>query len=644
MAKRRTDRLEQLNAALALHRAGRIDEAESAYQRVLAEFPKDADALNLLGVIAQDRGRPALAVQLISQALNSRQDFPQALTNLARAQRAAGDPAGAAVSARRAIALAPDIPEAFVQLGRALLDLEDDVLAAEACRRAVSLGPQSLDAHVNLAAALTRLNDFTGAAQAYQAAHMLKPDRPETLTDFGTVLTRLERFDDALRCHERAIAVAPNDVRVHAGHAATLRQAQNVTASAEACRRALGLAPDRPDLWLFLGHDLAALGRFEEAVGCYRKVLELDPANAEAPRGIVAVGDTIDDAAELTRLRAATDDAKLPVSQRIAAGFALGALLDKTGKYDAAFERFKTANELAKGGREEEAKGFDRDALQQEVDDLIATFTPALFARTSGRGERSELPIFIVGMPRSGTTLTEQILASHPMVFGAGERRDVGRIEKLLRIECRTDEPGDWDPALVRREAEAHVRRLHAMDSAALRVIDKMPDNVFFLGTIALLFPDARIVICRRDLRDVCLSCYFQSFSSNLNWTHDLADCAFRAREVERLLEHWREVLPLPMLDVQYESLVADLEGQGRRLVDFLGLPWDLACLAFHETERQIMTASLWQVRQPIYTSSVGRWRAYRRHLQPLLDGLEGLIEDHDAARPMSADARAAAG
>jgi tetratricopeptide (TPR) repeat protein len=626
MSRPQSDLLRQLHAGLAHHRNGRLDEAEAAYRKILKRRPNDPDALNLLGVATQERGQPARAVQLISQALRARRHFPEALSNLARAQRAAGDLQGAVDSARGAIALAPNLAEAHIQLGRALLDLHDDASAAEACRRGVELMPASLDARVNLGAALLRREDFSGAAEAYQAAHKLNPNRAETLTDFAAALTGLERYDEALQCHERAVALAPTDWRTHAGHAATFKRAQDVAGSAAACRRALALAPGQTDIWLLLAFNLASLGRFDEAIACHRHVLELDPTCAEAQRGMAAIGERIEEAAELERLRAAVDDAALPVGKRISTSFALGTLLDKAGQYDEAFHHFATANRLAKTLRSINDKGFDPDGLRRRVDDLIAAFPAAAFDRAFDWSDPSEMPVFIVGMPRSGTTLTEQIAASHAQVFGGGERKDIGRITVALGAEGLARPPAHWDPEAVRQEVQAHVARLRALAGDAIRVIDKMPDNIFSLGLIATLFPGARIVVCRRDLRDVCLSCHFQSFGHGLTWTNDLADCAARARQVERLVRHWRAVLPLRLLEVEYEALVADLEGQSRRLIDFLGLPWDPACLAFHETEREIMTASLWQVRQPLYSSSVGRWRHYRRHLGPLLEGLEGLV------------------
>lgn len=632
MAKPQPNFQSDLFAAIAHHRAGRLDEAEAIYRSVLKQAPKQPDALNLLGVLTQERGQPARAVQLISQALRARRNFPEALTNLARAQRAAGDAEGAVASARRAASLAPDLVEAHIQLGRALLDLEDHAAAAEACRRAVALAAGSLDAWVNLGGALLGLKDYSGAAQAYQVAHTLQPDRAPTLTDFGVALAGMERYEDALKCHERAVALDPADARAHACHATTLRQAQDVAGSTAACHRALALKPTGVDVLLLLAGNMAVLGKFDESVACFRHVLTLDPDCAEARRGMVAIGQQTSDAAELALLDGILGNAALPAGQRIPAGFAIGELLDAAGDYDAAFERISIANRLSRAERAAEGRAFDRDSLRRQVDELTAAFTTETFAKTRGWGIASELPTFIVGMPRSGTTLTEQIAASHPLVFGSGERKEMGRIGKVLGADSTAKSPFQWDRGTLSVEAEAHLARLQERGDGAARVIDKMPDNIFWLGVIAVLFPGARIVFCRRDLRDVCLSCYFQNFTDGMPWSNDLEDCAARAQQVERLTRHWQATLPLPMLEVEYERLVGDLEGESRRLIDFLGLPWNPACLAFHQTERPITTASLWQVRQPLYASSVGRWRHYRRHLTPLLTGLEGLLPSDEAA------------
>lgn len=627
------DWLATLHAGAARHTAGQLDQAEAAYRKVLKRVPNQPDALHLLGVVAHERGRPARAIQLINQALRVKPQFPEALTNLARVQRAMGDRQGALASARRAVELAPRLPEAQIQLGRSLLDAPDYQAAAAACEAAIALAPRSLDAWVNLGAAWTHLEEWEKAAHAYRVAHELKPDRAETLIDFARALTELRLYEDALRCHERAITLAPDDPRAHAGHAVTLKRAQDVEGAMAACRRALALAPERADLFILLGNCLSALGRFTAAADAHRQALVLDPDSVEARKGLVAAGQLSADEAETQQLLAVASDIGQPASQRIPAGFALGRLFDKAGDYDAAFAAYATANRLTKEMQAADGSAFDPATLQREIDAVIAGFSARSIAAASTAGEDSDLPVFIVGMPRSGTTLAEQILASHKAVFGAGERPEINQIGGRLIQGVTGINPETWPAAVIREEARRHLAFLRRMAPGALRVIDKLPDNIFWVGVIAVLFPGARIILCRRDLRDVCLSCFFQNFASGMNWTYDLADLAFRARQVERLAAHWRAVLPTSMLlEVQYESLVADLEGQSRRLVSFLGLEWDPACLDFHMTERQVLTASQWQVRQPLYATSAGRWRHYRRHLAGLFEGLAGLIPDGPSA------------
>jgi hypothetical protein len=234
----------------------------------------------------------------------------------------------------------------------------------------------------------------------------------------------------------------------------------------------------------------------------------------------------------------------------------------------------------------------------------------------------SELPVFVVGMPRSGTTLVEQICASHSRVFGAGELGDIIRLDGILNrpdVACSTEKLHET----AQRLAKEHIIKLYGQAKGALRVVDKMPDNILLVGLIARLFPRARIIWCSRDNRDIALSCYFQMFAPEAqHFSYDLADCGHRARLVGRLARHWMTLLPSRMIEVNYEALVDDLEGQSRRLIEFLGLDWESACMDFHRTERPVVTVSYWQVRQPLYQSSMGRWRNYEKHLGPLFAAL----------------------
>ena len=322
----------------------------------------------------------------------------------------------------------------------------------------------------------------------------------------------------------------------------------------------------------------------------------------EAHSGLALIGRSASGEAQIQHLRGLHSNPERPPLLRIDAGFALGTLLDNGDRYNEAFASFSEANALQRRLLAASGEIFDRAALRQEIDSLISSCTPALYAEIDGSGNPSETPVFIVGMPRS---------------------RDIANIAGALQNYGRDRPADELDPDFARRLADRHVAHLRSLGRGRARIIDKMPDNIINAGLIAVLFPGARIIFCRRDLRDTCLSCYFSRFDFAPVWSHDLVDCGIRALETERLADHWRGALPLRMLTIDYETLVADLEGESRRLIGFLGLDWEPACLDFHKTDRPVLTGSAWQVRQPLFDRSVGRWRKYERYLGPLCEVLE---------------------
>lgn len=616
-----------LRTASAQHQAGQLDVAEALYRKVLRVALEEPNALHLLGVIAYQRGDARAAVELISRALRQVPNAAEFHANLGNAQQAVGEAATAAESCRRAIALKPDFAAAHAGLARALNDLHDHAAALEAARRAAELDPALVDAPAQMGAALAALGRTAEAGTAYQTALKLNPDQPAVLARFGQVLSILEHNSAARICHRRALELRPDDPSLHLAFGRSLMHQFDTEAAIAPLRRATELAPDSAEAWQCLGTCLSASGDFLAAGNAYRRALALDPDNTEALRGLAAIDQPANDPAELDRLRqiAARDD--LPAEKRIAAGFAAGERLDRLDRYDDAFPCFAIANALVRAQREAEGAAFDHADLRRQVDETITHCSAAFLAGAGAWGTASELPVLVVGMPRSGTTLVEQILASHPAVAGAGELPDLNLAARALMVENPRRDLADWDPASARRHAAAYLDRLTRLGGAASRVVDKMPDNVFVLGIAAAMFPGARFILCRRDLRDVCLSCFFQHFVEGNSFSNDLADCGRRAREVDRLMTHWEAVLGQPHLArrvfvARYEAIVADLEGEARRLIAFLGLPWDPACLAFHRTVRPVLTASSWQVRQPLYRSAVGRWRCYQRHLAPLLEAL----------------------
>ena len=464
------------------------------------------------------------------------------------------------------------------------------------------------------------------AAQQFQHANLLRPDHSATLINLGLLLSQLDQHDTALACVHRATELRPDDGSVALALAMVLYRQGNIVASIPAHRQAVRLAPANPIAWTALGDCLVAVGQHDEAIASFRQALTLDPDQLAARRSLAACGRPATQAEDIARLSALLARTNLPVNDRITAGFALGQILDTEGRFDEAFAHVAAANALVLATESAAEHHFNAAVFDAAIDRLIAQATPDLLARGREWGNLSELPVFIVGMPRSGSTLVEQIAASHSQVFGAGESKALAQAIEAMAHTSAPREPIDWDAAAARGLADRHVAVLAALASGAgngiTRVLDKMLDNVFHLGLIAALFPNARVIICRRDTRDVCLSCYFARFADPNLYTYDLLACAGRAQAIERLIAHWRATLPLRMHEVVYESLVARPDEETWRLIDFLGLEREAACLEAYKTERVVTTTSAWQVRQPINAQSVGRWRLYRRHLSALLERL----------------------
>jgi tetratricopeptide (TPR) repeat protein len=428
------------------------------------------------------------------------------------------------------------------------------------------------------------------AARVYSEIVQRDPSNADALHLLGTIEIARQNLDNALELIRKALKLNSKNAIYH-HNLAYIHGARGEAAAAEAhYRRAIALKPDYAEAYF----NLSGSARFK------------------AGDSAIAPLETLLGSRDLSR------------ADRIFAEFAAGKIFDDLGLYDRAFAHYRRGN-AARAAAANPAYG------RALIEALIATFDGALLERLSGGGAHSELPVFIVGMPRSGTTLVEQILASHPRVHGAGELPDIDAIAKELPRFAAA--PGGQragypaclaavEPKLLRGLAEAYVRRLEGLAPAATRVVDKAPLNVRHLGLIALMFPKAKVIHCRRDPLDTCLSCYFQNFLRGQEYSFDLGELGRFHGDYRRLMAHWRAILPLPVFELSYEALVSEQERVSRDLLAFCGLDWDPACAAFHQTERSVGTASRWQVRQPIYHHSIGRWRHYQHHLAPLIDAL----------------------
>jgi tetratricopeptide (TPR) repeat protein len=612
------------NLGNALSANGQLEEAIAAYQNAVAIRPQFAEAHNNLGITFRENGQLDEAITAFRGAIAQKPGFAEAHSNLGNALRNKGQFEQAIAEYRKAVELGPNVAKAHLNLGITLKENGQLNDAIASFSKAIELQPDWATPHLLMGDLLNEQGQHRAASAAFARAALCEPKNAVAHGSLAAMLAELHRLDEARESLDRAEALDPDSALTHYARGIILLRGGRGTEAVESFRRVVEIEPESAAYWNCLGETLRHVGRFDEAAECFRQILALRPGEVRAYNLMATLGATADDA-EMARLAAAFNDPQTPTADRAGFGFILGKMLDGKDRFDEAFAHYAAANSLTLQMRRAAGNDYSAEVFARRVDDLIALSTPEFFHRTRGWGEDSEVPVFIVGMPRSGTSLVEQIASSHPDVFGAGELMDISNIATALVS-------GEWQPEAIKHAARKQLDRLRALGGAALRVIDKMPDNVERLGLIATLFPTARVILCRRDPRDTCLSCFFQRFMAGNLFSFDLAQCGFHQVQTDRLIAHWLNVLPLRMLEVQYEELVADLEGQSRRIIHFLDLPWNPACIDFHQTERTVQTASDWQVRQPIYTRSVGRWRKYEGHLGALLKALDS----EGRARPVN--------
>jgi tetratricopeptide (TPR) repeat protein len=637
-----------------VHRAlGQLDRAVASGRTALELQPNDADTANNLGNALLAQGQVDAAAEQFRAALRLRPDFALACSNLGNALRLQGDTAAALAHFRHAVRLDPNLPEAHSNLGQMLLDRNQPHEALAHLRTAVRLRPGLAEARNNLGNALREVGRLAEARQSYAEALRINPNLAMTYSNMGQALQEENALDDALAWYQRAIELEPGVARFHSNMASVLAEWEKHDEALAVFRRALQLdptyaeahvglggvrheqgefeaaqahyrealrhKPDLPAAHSALGTVREELGDFADAERCWRTALGYDPHLAGAYASLATLLRAKLPDADLTHMHELLADPDLHPDRRCTLHFGLAQVLDARGAYDAAGESLREANALALAAARQRRLEYDPAAHERLISGMIAACTPAFFERVRGFGLETERPIFIVGLPRSGTTLTEQILAAHSQVFGAGELR-FGRDDfEALAAEDgqRLDALARLDRATTRRLAERHLSRLSELNSDRPRVADKMPENHIYLGLLATLFPKAKFIHCRRDVRDIAVSCWMTNFR-HIRWANDVDQIASRFAEYRRLWEHWRQILPVSVLEVDYEETVADLEGVARRLVAWCDLTWEPACLAFHEGKRPVRTASISQVRQPIYSRSVARWKHYEPTLGPL--------------------------
>ncbi|MEY8711451.1 tetratricopeptide repeat-containing sulfotransferase family protein [Mangrovibacter phragmitis] len=678
--------LQALELANAHWNAGQAAQAEQLCLRVLEVAPLQHDALNLLGLMMHAYGMLDKAIDYIHKACHS-PDAPAIIfSNLAELYRQKGLLVEAEHAARIAVEQEPELIVAWSNLGIILQEAGKFTESLECLEYVTSLQPDNAQAHNNLANTCQRLGYLHRAQESYQRALSLRPEYAEVYSNLTLLLSDLGCIDEAVASARRAIDINPQladaylnlanielsrmryaDARhwvnsllefapQHVGGLTALAQILIVDERYEeavaVARKSLAIAAGNANTHKVLGTALQGLGRYEEAEQAYNQAAELPGTVAEealVARAVLLMETGDMDAAsagfqlalkrfpDSPRVLAACCDNKfyqagdpdievmenalarepvLPIHEQILLHFSLGKAYLDIKDSDRAFFHLDQGNAFKRAT-------FNYDAKQISVwmKSIAEVFTPALMARFRGAGVVSGRPVFIIGMPRSGTTLVEQILASHPDVYGAGESGVLGRV--VAQAGRFPEDVGNWSRNHFLNIGTDYLQQISHLEPDALRVVDKLPGNFLYAGLIPLLMPGARIIHCRRDPVDTCLSCYSKLFSGEQLFTYQLDELGQFYLDYQALMAHFCQVLPPEcFIEVDYEAVVDDLDGQARRLIDFIDLPWNDACLHFHKTRRIVRTASMAQVRQPIYTSSIGRWHRHAAHLGPLLDVL----------------------
>jgi len=584
------------------------DDNDDAYVRRLAACRDAANAGDL-----------ATALALAHDAVAARPDAFEGLFFLAvTLQRL--DRMPAAVDAyERAIRANPAIPEAHHHHARALLALRRFDDAVDALQRALALRPAYAEALDALGYAAAELGAPDEALALFEHALAVDDRDPALHCRLGNLLLHQRRYPEAQRRFEEALARAPESAEAVAGLGVALDRTAATDAAIGAYRRALALDPTLATTRCNLGKALLQTGDIDEARACIGEAIAREPRNGSFYLALTSAGVAHIAPAQIAQMIALGRDIDtLPRAHQIELHFALAAVHEHAGRIDAAFAHLARGNALKRA-----ELPYDEPRARAYVRAVEAAFDRPLMETLRGAGDPAERPVFIVGMPRSGSTLVEQLLAAHPSVASAGEIGTLGPIVRELWPLDAVPSAADARER-ARTIGERYLRATDHLASTAMRLTDKSLDNVQLVPLIAAALPNARIIHIRRDALDLCFSCFATFFADHyVPFTYDLRELGHAYHDYERMAGRWRALVPATqLLEVNYEQLVDDFAAEARRIVAFCGLPWDDACTAFHTVRRTVRTASNVQVRRPLYAASVGRAHAFRSHLAPLVEAM----------------------
>ena len=648
---------------IELINSGQIDKAEALCRAAVERNTKDVNMTALLGATLFKAGKAPEAEKYLRLSIQLAPGFAKPYSDLGQLLLASRRPQEAADMLEHAVRLEPGEDDAWFSLGkaRAMLGLGPQADAAfeksfalNPLRKALALAaeqqqagrldeaektyrdilrsnPENVDALRLLGTLAFQSGRFYEAERLFRRAVSHAPDYVEARLDLGRALKEQQRLEEAIHSFEKAVELEPDNLQAHFLLASVLAPAARTYDAIAAYRKVLEMRPNHAGALLGLGHTLKTVGRQEEAIAAYRDCIRLKPGNGETYWSLANLKtyqlSDEDIRAMQAQVARQDEDEDFNSQSRVNFLFALAKAHEDRGDYRRAWQYYQEGNTTQ---RMEE----NYDPVRTEVmnDEIIKAFDREFLERHSGEGHPSAEPIFIVGLPRSGSTLLEQILASHSMVEGTAELPYVGVVATSMN---RNRADGVNYPRAVRELSGGRFHKLGQDYLGLARIhrtegrphfIDKMPNNFPAIGFLHLILPNAKIIDARRYPLDSCLSCYRQLFARGQNFTYDLTDIGEYFLQYQRMMDYWHEVLPGRCLTVQYEDMVTDFENQARRLLDYCELPWEDSCIRFYETERPVRTASSEQVRQPVYTRSIHFWRNHEDGLDELKDVLQPIL------------------
>ncbi len=663
--------------------------AEKMGRSIVQSVPENAETLHLLGITLQRMGQLTNAIEMLKKAAKFAAHNGAIFANLCEMQRMNGDLASAVSTGKTAVKIAPNYAISHCNLGMALLDMENYDGSLAALQRAIEINPNFATAHNNIGTALRKKLDFAGAEKSYRTALQHDPDEANAHNNLISLLLETDQSQLAIDLAKQRLTKTPNDTELYRSIGRGYLQLENLDDAERSFRAALALKPDHAESMLGLaevfqkknhpalafsesekaalidptsayayqqmGHCQADLGNVPKAFEYLEKSLSLDAnfvpallsrgylhmengdmdlANLDFARVAEIKPDSVEYLFSSVRMekikqgdprithleRLAAESTQFRPSKAIAVHYALAKCYEDIASFDKAFTQFQFGAKVKRSTLNYDAKSHD-----EKIDAIIQLFDINLINNLRQSADMSTQPIFVLGMPRSGTTLTESIIASHPLVYGAGE---LNHLQRLFRTETvqNIDQMRSFlngQPTAISQHIAKYVAQLDAHSPGMMRITDKMPSNFLLLGLINALLPNSKIIHVARDAVDTCVSCFTRLFERSQYHSYDLQELGQYYNGYARLMRHWQSVLPTNSFHtISYEALVNDPETEARALIAYCGLTWDDACLSFHTAKRRVRTASVTQVRNPMYSTSVAKWKQYEKHLAPLLQTL----------------------